>query len=148
MQKKTAIILFFLFSTISVLKAQAPTHVPLMTNVWKLIADKKYVKNPQYKMVASFPAQLKVLNNKVVELPGYIIPIKADFENKEFMLAVVPYDQCAYCGQGDIPSMVEVHSIRGIPYSDKPVRIRGKLLLNETGDSRSEIFILDAELIK
>lgn len=148
MLKKTSIILFIVFVNVTLVKAQAPVHVPLMTNVWKLIAQKKYVKNSQYKMVASFPTPLKLLNNKVVELPGYIIPIKADFENKEFMLAVVPYDQCAYCGQGDIPSMVEVHSPKGVPYSDKPVKIRGKLILNETGDSRSEIFIMDAEIVK
>lgn len=148
MLKKTSITLFIVLGSMMLVKAQAPVHVPLMTNLWKLIAEKKYVKNAQYKMVASFPTPLKILNNKVVELPGYIIPIKADFENKEFMLAVVPYDQCAYCGQGDIPSMVEVHSVKGVPYSDKPVKIRGKLMLNESGDSRSEIFITDAELVK
>ncbi|MEJ6980107.1 hypothetical protein WG906_06580 [Pedobacter sp. P351] len=147
MLKKTFILVFLIGSSL-IVKAQAPAHVPLMTNVWKLIAEKKYKKNAHYKMVPSFPMQLKIMNNRILELPGYIIPIKAGFENKEFMLAVVPYDQCAYCGQGDIPSMVEVHSPRGVPYSDKPIRIRGNLVLNETGDSRSEIFIIDAELVK
>lgn len=148
MIKNVLIIFLFIISNSLLVKAQAPVHVPLMTNIWKLIAEKKYKKNAVYKMVPSFPAQLKMLSNKVVELPGYIIPIKVGFENNEFMLAVVPYDQCAYCGQGDIPSMVEVHSPKGIPYSNKPVKISGKLILNETGDSRSEIFIMDAELVK
>lgn len=148
MLKNTLIILFIVIGSTRLAKAQAPVHVPLMTNTWKLIAEKKYIKNAQFKMVASFPQQLKALNNQLVELPGYIIPVKADYENQEFMLAVVPYDQCPYCGQGDIPSMVEVHTKTGVPYSDKPVKIRGKLVLNETGDSRSEIFIMDAELVK
>jgi hypothetical protein len=49
-------------------------------------------------MVPNFPTQLKALNNKLVELPEYYIPVKAESSSQEFMLAVVPYDQCAYCG--------------------------------------------------
>jgi hypothetical protein len=147
MKKRLIVVAIILFGYISIVNAQAPTHVPLMTNVWKLIAQKTYVKNANYKMVPSFPKPLKALQNKMVELPGYIIPTKADYEFQEFMLAVVPYDQCPYCGQGDIPSMIEVKSLKPIKHSDKPVKIKGKLLLNETGDSRSEIFLLDAIMV-
>lgn len=147
MNKRLFVITLMLLGGTTFVNAQAPTHVPLMTNVWKLIAQKTYVKNASYKMVPSFPKPLKALQNKVVELPGYIIPTKADYEFKEFMLAVVPYDQCPYCGQGDLPSMVEVKTMKPIKHSDKPVKIKGKLLLNETGDSRSEIFLLDAVMM-
>lgn len=148
MIKRIFIILLLMGSAIRFVHGQAPVHVPLMTSVWKLISEKKYQKNTSYKMVPSFPAQLKALNNKIIELPGYMIPIKAGIEHTGFMLAVVPYDQCAYCGQGDIPSMVEVHSRKGIQYSDRPVTISGKLILNESGDPRSEIFIVDARLVE
>lgn len=99
-------------------------------------------------MVPTFPTKLEALQNKMVELPGYMIPINADVEHKEFMLAVVPMDQCPYCGQGDIPSMIEVKMAKELGYTDKPIKIRGKLLLNKTGDLRSEIFLLNAELVK
>ncbi|GLU53531.1 hypothetical protein [Dyadobacter frigoris] len=145
--KKTVFLFFFLVTAFA-LKAQPPTHVPLMTSTWKLIAERSYKKNKDFKMVPTFPAKLEALQNKLVELPGYMIPINADVEHKEFMLAVVPMDQCPYCGQGDIPSMIEVKMTKELGYTDKPIKIRGKLLLNKTGDLRSEIFLLNAELIK
>jgi hypothetical protein len=145
--KKTFFLFLFLITAFEI-KAQPPTHVPLMTSTWKLIAERSYKKNKDFKMVPTFPAKLEALQNKLVELPGYMIPINADVEHKEFMLAVVPMDQCPYCGQGDIPSMIEVKMAKELGYTDKPIKIRGKLLLNKTGDLRSEIFLLNAELVK
>ncbi|SEI43169.1 hypothetical protein SAMN04487995_0670 [Dyadobacter koreensis] len=145
---KKTVFLLFTFTAVLSAKAQPPTHIPLMNNTWKLIAERTYKKNKDFKMVPAFPAKLEALQNKVVELPGYIIPINADLNHSEFMLAVVPMDQCPYCGQGDIPSMVEVKMGKELIYTDKPVKLRGKLILNKTGDLRSEIFLLNAELIK
>lgn len=143
----TVFLVFFICSAFQ-LFAQPPTHIPLMNSTWKMIAERKYKKNSEFKMVPSFPAKLEALQNKPVELPGYMIPINADVAHKEFMLAVVPMDQCPYCGQGDIPSMVEVKMIKEVAYTDKPIKIKGKLKLNKSGDYQSEIFLLDAELVK
>jgi hypothetical protein len=148
MKLKLILILALFVSSAVTLKGQAPTHVPLMDDTWRMIAQKKYVKNAQFKMVPSFPQRLLNIENQFIELSGYIIPLKAEMEYTNFMLAVVPYDQCAYCGQGDIPSMIEVYSKRPVGASDRPVRIKGKLILNKTGDKRSEIFLMEAEMIK
>lgn len=148
MKLKQMVILTLLICSAALAKGQAPTHVPLMNDTWRLIAQKKYVKNAQFKMVPAFPQKLQEMENTVIELGGYIIPLKAEMEYTNFMLAVVPYDQCAYCGQGDIPSMIEVHARRGVSASDRPVKIRGRLVLNKTGDKRSEIFLMDAEMVK
>lgn len=147
---KTRFILLTLFAFVAVIKvnAQAPTHVPLMDDTWRLIAQKKYVKNAQFKMVPSFPEKLQEKESSFIELRGYVIPLKAEMEYTNFMLAVVPYDQCPYCGQGDIPSMIEVYCPKGVAATDKPVKIRGKLVLNKTGDKRSEIFLMEAEQLK
>lgn len=148
MKAKHIVIFALLLCSGIIAKGQAPTHVPLMNDTWRLIAQKKYIKNAQFKMVPSFPPKLQQMENTIIELGGYIIPLKAEMEYTNFMLAVVPYDQCAYCGQGDIPSMIEVQAKRAVSASDKPVKIKGKLILNKTGDKRSEIFLLDAELVK
>ena len=136
------------FGGITVLKAQAPTHIPLLNDTWRLIAQRTYKKNENYKMVPAFPPKLKALEQTEVELSGYIIPLKAEMEYQNFMLAVVPYDQCPYCGQGDVPSMIEVVVTDPVRHSDKPVKIRGKLVLNETGDNRSEVFLVSARVVK
>lgn len=148
MFRKVILFLLMILGVALQTNAQPPTHIPLMNSTWKMIAERTYKKNKNYKMVPAFPAKLLALQNKTVELPGYIIPINADLNHKEFMLAVVPMDQCPYCGQGDIPSMVEVKMAKEMTYTDKPVKIRGKLLLNQTGDYRSEVFLLNAELVK
>lgn len=148
MKLKFTLSLLFFISIAVFVNAQPPTHVPLMNNVWKLIAQRKYKKNEHFKMVPEFPPALHAFNNKEVEMDGYIIPLKADVELDNFMLAVVPYDQCPYCGQGDIPSMIEIKTKKPVRHTEKPVKIKGKLLLNVSGDKRSEIFVLDAEVIK
>jgi hypothetical protein len=148
MFRKVILFLLMILGVALQANAQPPTHIPLMNSTWKMIAERTYKKNKDYKMVPAFPAKLQSMQNKVVELPGYIIPINADLNHKEFMLAVVPMDQCPYCGQGDIPSMVEVKMAKEMTYTDKPVKIRGKLLLNQSGDYRSEVFLLNAELVK
>jgi len=148
MHIKVIVLAFLLTGAAITGYAQAPTHVPLMDDTWRLIAQKKYVKNAQFKMVPSFPEQLQQKENSVIELRGYVIPLKAEMEYTNFMLAVVPYDQCPYCGQGDIPSMIEVYCPKGVGATDKPVKVRGKLVLNKTGDKRSEIFLMDAVVLK
>ena len=148
MKRFILLILLFITGNGLVKAQQPPTHIPLMTPTWKLIAEKGYKQNKDFKYVANFPTKLKIMQQKEIELPGYVIPISADFEHKKFMLAVVPYDQCPFCGQGDIPSMVEVHMLKPLPHTDKPVKIKGKLILNSSGDKRSEVFLMNASLVK
>ncbi len=77
-------------------------------------------------MVPAFPARLEALQSKTVELPGYMIPINADLNHKEFMLAVnCPWINAPYLWAGRlVPSMVEVKMVKEVGYVDKPVKIR------------------------
>jgi hypothetical protein len=121
--------------------------MPLMNPVWKLIAEKKYTQNSQHKKVAVFPEELVVQMHTAIELPGYIIPIKVGQLQNTFMLSILPTQQCPYCGQGDVPSLVEVHMKKALSYSEKPIKIKGILKLNESGDGASEIFLMNAEQV-
>lgn len=145
--KKIAFVTIFSLFTFSA-RSQHVGDIPLMNKTWELIADRTYKLNSKKVWAASFPAALKTLENKILEFPGYIIPVKAGMTHNLFMLSVLPTDQCQFCGEGDVPAMIEVHSTKPVRYSDKPVKIKGKLVLNETGDYRSELFLMDAELVK
>lgn len=147
MLKKPLFITLLILSAFSA-RSQHVGDIPLMTKTWELIADRTYKLNTKKVWAASFPAALKSLENKVLEFPGYMIPVKAGMTHSMFMLSVLPTDQCQFCGEGDIPAMIEVHSNKPVRYSDKPIKIKGKLVLNETGDYRSELFLLDAALVK
>ncbi|MGF7079670.1 hypothetical protein [Mucilaginibacter sp. UYCu711] len=140
-------VLFWATSTTS-FGQSSPIHMPLLNPIWRLIAEKTYVVNAQYKKVPIFPEDLIVQINTTVELPGYIIPIKAGLSHEIFMLSILPTQQCPFCGQGDVPSLVEVKMKSAITYSDKPIRIKGRFKLNESGNGDPEILLVDAELIK
>ncbi len=140
---KNMMALFLLISALTA-GAQVPDHVPLMTSTWDLLAMKSYQKNPAGVYAVYFPPDLKEMDKKAVELPGYMIPIKAGFVHPVFMLSVLPVLQCQFCGQADIPSMVEVRVAKPALYVEKPILIKGILNLNSTDNSRSEFIITNA----
>ncbi|WP_421940445.1 hypothetical protein [Pedobacter sp.] len=127
------------------LAAQVNVHKEMRTANWNLIALRyeKQVKPLVFKSI--FPSELRAINNTVIELPGYIIPTKVGNTFSTFMLSIVPIESCPFCGTGDIPSMVEVKMLKNLKWTDKVVRIKGKFVINDSGDNRSEFFLLDAE---
>lgn len=124
--------------------AEAQIHTELSTPSWKLIALRydTQVRPLQFEVV--FPDALKAIHNRVIELPGYIIPTKVGNSFSTFMLSIVPIESCPFCGSGDIPSMVEVKMIKPISWTNTPIKIRGRFFINDSGDKRSEFFLLDA----
>jgi len=140
---RMVLIWVFLFISFGA-KAQVKVHADMRTPNWNLIGLKydKQVKPLIWQAV--FPPALRAINHKVIELPGYIIPTKVGNSFTEFMLSIVPIASCPYCGTGDIPSIVEVKMLRPIKWTDAPVLIKGKFEINESGDSRSTFFLLDA----
>ncbi len=113
---------------------------------WEILATKTYkLKEGRYSIY--FPPELKALNAKVIDLPGYMVPIKAGRLHQEFMLSVLPIEQCPFCGQGDIPSMVQIKLDEPIEYIDHVITIKGKLVLDETDNSPAEFRLLNAKLV-
>ena len=148
------LISLFLFSNMPLMaQKQNKTgdgHDQLITPLWEMIAFSNYrhTYNASKKWVPVFKPDLKAFNNKTITLPGYIIAVKAGMLHDLFMLSVLPVAQCAFCGAGSVPPMVEVHMKSAIEFTDKPIEIRGKLFLNSSGNLRSEFSLLDAELVK
>lgn len=142
MMKKYITVLLILNSFTAV--AQVNVHTDMRTPTWSLIGLKydKQVKPLVWQAV--FPPALKAIHNKIIELPGYIIPTKVGNNFSEFMFSIVPLASCPYCGTGDIPSMIEVKTLKAITWTDEPITLKGKFIINDSGDSRSTFFLLDA----
>jgi len=144
---KNLVICFFLLFSASYLKAQAPP-VPPLTKPWQLIAEKYYKDNSKGKQMPVFPAALQAQVGKPIELPGYMIPIKAAMTHTDFFISVLPVYQCDFCGQFGIPAMVAVHVNKAIPFTDETIKIRGKLVLNSSEDySVPDVSVTDAEVV-
>jgi len=142
---KKLVFLVFLCLGFQVLAAQVKVHTDMRTPTWNLIGLRYDAEIEPRKWGSIFPSALKALNNKIIELPGYIIPTKVGAKFSEFMLSIVPIASCPYCSSGDIPSMVQVKMLKAIPITEKPIKLRGVFMINDSGDDRSEFFLLNAK---
>lgn len=125
---------------------RAQDHRNMMNKTWDLLATKSFAPDKSGRYVVVFPRALKELDKKPVELPGYIIPIKTGLLHKTFLLAVLPVSQCQFCGQGNIPDMVEVTMKQPLTYTDKPVTVKGILNLNDKDTNHPEFLLADGVL--
>ncbi len=138
-------LLVFLCLGFQVLAAQVRVHTDMRTPTWTIIGLRYDAELAPGKWGSVFPPPLKALNNKVIELPGYIIPTKVGAKFSEFMFSIVPIASCPYCGSGDIPAMIQVKMMTSIPITEKPVKLKGIFIINDSGDDRSEFFLLNAK---
>jgi len=158
--KKLLLIVSLIFTGLSVTVAQqdlpfgeVPDHTPMMNETWERINKLMYKverKDDQTVYTPYFPDELKAIDSKTVTLPGYLVPMNSGREHDNFMLSVLPIMQCMFCGQGDVPPMVEIFMKKGtkVRFTEEPIKIRGRVRLNsDTKSGNSEIQILDAELL-
>ena len=158
MKKTLTVFLFILFCTIQS-RAQignnsdVPDHTPMMNKTWEAIDKMAYkvTYNGAKKVYTPFyPKELKALENKIVELPGYMVPLHSGRNHKNFMMSVLPVMQCQFCGSNGIPPMVEV-TLKGsaIKFSEDPIKLKGKMIFTKDPlKGNAEIQIVDAEPIK
>lgn len=123
--------------------SMAQDHRKMMNKTWDILATKTFAPDKAGRYVVVFPPALKALDKKAVELPGYIIPIKTGLVHQTFLLAVLPVSQCQFCGEGNIPDMVEVTMKQPLNYTDKPVTIKGVLNLNNKDTQHPEFLLKD-----
>lgn len=158
--KYIILVLFFTCTTIGLSKAQigqypemnVPDHTPMMNSTWEAIDKLMYKVTTQGNKkiyTPTFPAPLKALENKIVELPGYIVPLNSGRNHSTFMLSVLPVMQCQFCGTNGIPPMVEIFMKKGtIKFTEEPIKLKGKMKFNsEPLKGNAEIQIIDAEII-
>ena len=140
----------FIYTTLNTSYAQIiPLHNQLSNRNWELMNTRTVEKNKDGDYVPFFPAPLKSLNRKNIELNGYIIPTKSGFTHSQFLLAVLPIFQCQFCGQQDIPEMVQVFMKTPIKFTNKPIIINGILVINDPPiDDKATFMIVNALLKK
>ncbi len=124
----------------------------MMNKTWEAVDKMSYkitYKGSQKIYTPHYPAELKALENKVVDLPGYMVPLNSGRTHKTFMLSVLPVMQCMFCGSNGIPPMVEI-SMKGsaIKFSENPIKLRGKMVFTKDPlKGNAEIQIVDAQLV-
>ena len=121
---------------------------PLRSKEWDIIAHLYYKSDGKGKMVPVYPPDLQQLHNKNVILPGYMIPIRASMAHTNFLLSVLPLEQCGFCGTDNFPIMIETFVAKPLRYTDKVMRVEGKLILNLSRErGKAEITLIDAHIV-
>jgi len=131
-----------------------PDHTPMMNSTWEAIDKMMYkvtYEGNKKVYTPTYPPVLKALENKIVELPGYLVPLNSGRTHSTFMLSVLPIMQCMFCGTNGIPPMVEIFMKKGtsIKFTEEPIKIKGKMKFNpEPLKGNAEIQIVDAVVVK
>jgi hypothetical protein len=89
-----------------------------------------------------FSKEVQALSNKVITLPGYMMPFENGLKGTHFMLSSLPINACFFCGVGGPETVVEVFLLEPVTYTDKPVEIKGKLILNDKNPDKM-IYVLE-----
>jgi hypothetical protein len=143
-------LIFFLFSVCSV-RAQTQKHNPkdqLRSLNWNVIGSVKFELTENNELLPLFTESIRRFENWEFDLTGYLIPIKSGQKQQKFLLATLPINQCYFCGQNGIPVMIMIEMESAVPYSEKPIHLRGILKLEQKDASYAPpISIKNAKLI-
>jgi len=145
--------LYFLFLLLcsSTVLAQTQKHNPndqLRSLNWDVIGSVKFELTEKNELLPLFSESIKRFDNRMFDLTGYLIPIKSGQKQQKFLLATLPINQCYFCGQNGVPVMIMIEMETAVPYSDKPISVKGILKLEQKDASYAPpITIKNAKLI-
>jgi len=92
---------------------------------WKLLSQVELVKAKD-RYVPQFASGVASLDQKVVKVQGFMLPLAMGDQQTHFVLAAMP-QTCAFCMPGGPESMVEVKTKTPVKYTFDAVVVSGKL---------------------
>ncbi|MCU0352456.1 MAG: DUF3299 domain-containing protein [Cytophagales bacterium] len=124
---------------------QAATAEASSAEVWKTLSTVEYENVPnRYFPQPVFNKSIKALEGKRVTMKGFIIPLDDTKKQVNFMLSMVPFSHCYFCGGAGPESVVEVKAVMAFEYTAKPVQVSGILKLNATDENHLFYILEDA----
>lgn len=133
-------------------KVKAPSAPSDAAKTWKTLSKitfkKEYDEIMGFKVDKPvFSKEVTALENKVIEIKGYIIPVEGYKNHKEFVFSAFPYNMCFFCGGAGPETVMEVLSKEPVKYTAEAVTLRGKLQTNSDDINRLIYMLIDAELV-
>ncbi|MFY8036971.1 MAG: hypothetical protein ACOVMQ_07370 [Cyclobacteriaceae bacterium] len=141
--------IIFLFSLLFVSTfsvAQKSTYKGFPSLVWPKLYNIEFQKEKDFDKPI-FSKETKLLANKTISLPGYMVPFENGMKGSHFMLTSLPLNACFFCGVGGPETIVEVYLTKPIAYTDKPIEVKGKLVLNDKNPDKMIYILEGAELL-
>lgn len=95
---------------------------------WDTLAKVRLVQEDG-KRVPSFDPEVRRLVGQQITVRGFMLPLEQGAQQQNFLLTVVPMQDCFYCLQHGPGSMLEVQATRPAPYTYARVSVTGRLEL-------------------
>ena len=94
-----------------------------------------------------FSEEVKALDGKPITMEGWMIPLDELRGKNYFVLSALPFANCFFCGGAGPETVMEVFSKKEISFTEKKIKVRGKLSINPDDPLRLMYILNDAELI-
>ena len=122
-------------------------------NTWKTLSKITYKKQYDELMgfkvdVPVFGEEILALEDTIIDVKGYIIPVEGYKSHQEFIFSAYPYSMCFFCGGAGPESVMDVYASEPVEYSTDQITLRGRLELNSTDVNRLMYILHDAVMIE
>jgi hypothetical protein len=142
-------VIFFFISFVQYQKLQAQKP----ENAWNILAKVKTVqqkhKTGSYEVaVPVFAPDLLLLNDKMIVLQGYMIPLQELRKQNYFVLSRYPFSLCYFCGAAGVETVIEINSREQIRFTEDKITLKGVLKLNPNNPDQLLYVLEKAELVR
>lgn len=121
-------------------------------NAWKLLSKVNY--ETRFDEITQFEEEypvfseeVKALDGKEIVVEGWMIPLDELRGENYFVLSSLPFANCFFCGGAGPETVIEVFSKKQIDFTEKKIKVKGKLTINADDPLRLMYILNDTELI-
>lgn len=121
-------------------------------NAWKTLAkvqiERRYDETLNFEIdYPTFSKEVKALNGKEITLEGWMIPLDELRGENYFVLSALPFNNCFFCGGAGPETVMEVFSKKNIDFTEKRIKVKGKLQINSEDPLKLMYILEEAELV-
>lgn len=144
---KTSLRIFLLFTAFLSLSSEAFSQ-----NYWKELADVSF--KTKLDESGNYPIQfpifgekVKALDGKEITLKGFIVPLDDLKGENFFVLSLLPFNICYFCGGAGPETVIEVHTEEPYDFTEEIIQVKGVLKMNASDPAKLMYVLEKAELI-
>ena len=120
---------------------------------WYLLADVKIEKRwddllQEERDFPIFGNKLTGSDGQVIELNGYMVPLDELIGQNHFVLSSLPFQTCFFCGGAGPETVAEIRTKETISFTDRKIKVKGRLKLNDSDPSRLYYTLEESEVIR
>lgn len=121
-------------------------------SIWKTLAKVTYQirldETTQFDLeVPIFSEDVKALDSTEITVEGWMIPLDELRGESYFVLSALPFANCFFCGGAGPDTVMEVFSKKHIKFTEKRIKVKGKLTLNADDPLRLMYILTEAQLV-